>query len=141
MRATHVYKGLLQENLIQSSSVLQPEPIEEIHLRLVHDPKYLAQAKRDIKEGLKTLTTGDTSVSQDSWSVAMRASGSACLAVNELFSGKISRAFCVCRPPGHHATPALGMEENLKAWSGEPTFIMIGVLVLGRSARSVFSTS
>ena len=109
MRATQVYKGLLQENLIQSSSVLQPEPIEEIHLRLAHDPKYLAQVKRDIEEGLKALTTGDTSVSQDSWSVAMRASGSACLAVKELFSGKLTRAFCASRPPGHHATPAKGM--------------------------------
>ena len=109
MRATHVYKGLLQENLLQSSSVLQPDPIEEIYLSLAHDPKYLAQAKRDIEEGLKTLTTGDTSVSQDSWSVALRAAGSACLAVKELFSGKLTRAFCASRPPGHHATPTKGM--------------------------------
>jgi acetoin utilization deacetylase AcuC-like enzyme len=109
MRATHVYKALLQQNLIQSSSVLQPEPIDEIHLSLAHDPKYLAQAKRDIEEGLKTLTTGDTSVSQDSWSVALRASGSACLAVKEVFSGKLTRAFCASRPPGHHATAAKGM--------------------------------
>ena len=109
MRATHVYKALLQQNLIQSSSVLQPEAIDEIHLSLAHDPKYLAQAKRDIEEGLKTLTTGDTSVSQDSWSVALRASGSACLAVKEVFSGKLTRAFCASRPPGHHATAAKGM--------------------------------
>ena len=109
MRATHVYKGLLQGNLLKSTSVLHPEPIEEIHLSLAHDPSYLAQAKRDIEDGLKTLTTGDTSVSKDSWSVALRASGSACLAVKELFSGKLTRAFCASRPPGHHATPSKGM--------------------------------
>ena len=57
MRATHVYKGLLQENLIQSSSVLQPEPIEEIHLRLAHDPKYLA--RRILRMALEDIGLAD----------------------------------------------------------------------------------
>jgi acetoin utilization deacetylase AcuC-like enzyme len=48
-------------------------------------------------------------VCKDSWSVARRATGGATLAIDKLFSGKLQRAFCISRPPGHHASPSKGM--------------------------------
>lgn len=108
-RATQVYRGLTQKKLLESSIVLPPQPVDEKLLQLIHDPAYLKQAKEDIKLGKSNLSTGDTSICKDSWSVALRASGSVILAIDQLFSGKLKRAFCVSRPPGHHATPNKGM--------------------------------
>ncbi len=46
----------------------------------------------------------DTVVSRDSAEVARLAAGGACLAVDEVMTTHVQRAFVACRPPGHHAT-------------------------------------
>jgi acetoin utilization deacetylase AcuC-like enzyme len=48
-------------------------------------------------------------VDENSWRAALRASGSALAAVDAVCTGKASRAFCVVRPPGHHAGANYGM--------------------------------
>ncbi len=108
-RATRLFEGLKRENLIGSSPVLKPLEVDEQWLGLVHEKAYLSQARKDILEGRSSLTTGDTSVCPDSWSVAKLATGGATMAIDQLLEGQWSRAFCVSRPPGHHATPSKGM--------------------------------
>ena len=109
VRATHIYNGLKQHGLLQSTLLLTPEPCHEKTLGLVHDADYLARSREDIESGKTSLSTGDTQVCKDSWSVARRATGGATLAIDKLFSGKLQRAFCISRPPGHHASPTKGM--------------------------------
>lgn len=109
VRATHIYNGLKQHGLLQSTPLLTPEPCHEKTLGLVHDAYYLARSREDIESGKTSLSTGDTQVCKDSWSVARRATGGATLAIDKLFSGKLQRAFCISRPPGHHASPTKGM--------------------------------
>ncbi len=45
----------------------------------------------------------DTFLSAGSIDAALRGSGAACFAVDQVFAGKSRNAFCVIRPPGHHA--------------------------------------
>ncbi|WP_068080736.1 histone deacetylase family protein [Polycladidibacter stylochi] len=45
----------------------------------------------------------DTTLSPGSWEAAMRAVGGACKAVEEVMEGKVTNAFSLSRPPGHHA--------------------------------------
>lgn len=45
----------------------------------------------------------DTVVSPQSFDVALRAAGAVCDAVERVVAGADSSAFCVVRPPGHHA--------------------------------------
>lgn len=45
----------------------------------------------------------DTFLSPGSTRAALRGSGAACFAVDQVFAGKARNAFCVVRPPGHHA--------------------------------------
>ena len=47
----------------------------------------------------------DTVMSRDSYEAAMYAAGAACHAVDRIMSGDCRNAFCVVRPPGHHAGP------------------------------------
>jgi acetoin utilization deacetylase AcuC-like enzyme len=46
----------------------------------------------------------DTFLSAGSIDAALRGSGAACFAVDQVFAGKSLNAFCVNRPPGHHAS-------------------------------------
>lgn len=45
----------------------------------------------------------DTRVSADSYEAALFAAGSVIDGVDKIFQGKIDNAFCLVRPPGHHA--------------------------------------
>ncbi|HRK97454.1 MAG TPA: histone deacetylase family protein [Alphaproteobacteria bacterium] len=66
-------------------------------------------------ENLKTVTSHlslgddpvstdvDTRVSQGSFNAALRGAGAACMAVDDVYHGRVKNAFCVVRPPGHHA--------------------------------------
>ena len=51
----------------------------------------------------------DTAMNPHSLSATLRAAGAAVLAVDLVFQGKISSAFCAVRPPGHHACRARSM--------------------------------
>lgn len=86
-----------------------PEPATIETIGLVHDADYIAAVRSDIEAGRNTLSTGDTSVSPESWEAALLAAGAVCDAVDAVLAGKLRNAFCAVRPPGHHATPSRGM--------------------------------
>jgi len=46
----------------------------------------------------------DTVVSADSWEAALRATGAVVEAVEQVATARLDNAFCLVRPPGHHAT-------------------------------------
>ena len=51
----------------------------------------------------KVALDPDTFLSPGSIDAALRGSGAACFAIDQVFAGKSRNAFCVIRPPGHHA--------------------------------------
>lgn len=51
----------------------------------------------------------DTPTSEGSWEAARLAAGAGLTAVAALRAGEARSAFCVVRPPGHHATPSRAM--------------------------------
>jgi acetoin utilization deacetylase AcuC-like enzyme len=75
----------------------------------VHSHRYIATVQREISAGAHQLSTGDTTVGPHSLDVALRAVGGVLNAVDTVVSGKAPNAFCVVRPPGHHARPEQGM--------------------------------
>ena len=85
----------------------RPATREEI-LR-AHDEALWELARREIADGRRTLSTGDTSVGPGSWDAALAAAGAALVAVEEVCAGRWRNAFCGVRPPGHHATAARSM--------------------------------
>lgn len=75
----------------------------------VHTAQYIATAEADVASGSRQLSTGDTTISKDSFQTAKLAAGSILNAVDAVIAKKVRNAFCVVRPPGHHATPTRGM--------------------------------
>ena len=88
---------------------IESRPALPDEIALCHGSKYVKVVERDIAAGYGSLSTGDTNVSAASLDVALRAAGGALNAVDAVISGEARNAFCIVRPPGHHATPDRGM--------------------------------
>lgn len=72
----------------------------------VHTPGYVdAVFEGAPTEGLVALDP-DTTMGPHSREAAERAAGAVCHGVDLVMSGETTRAFCLVRPPGHHAAPA-----------------------------------
>ncbi|TVR30578.1 MAG: histone deacetylase [Spirochaetaceae bacterium] len=63
----------------------------------------LLERVRDSQQREIAVFDADTVANSHSCAAALRAAGSACAAVDALFSGQAQRAFVGTRPPGHHA--------------------------------------
>ncbi len=78
-------------------------------IELLHPAAYVdAVRAAEPKKGHIWLDP-DTAMSPGSWNAALRASGAAIYAVDQVMSGGAKNAFCATRPPGHHAEPARAM--------------------------------
>ena len=108
-RFAAVLQRLERDELAAKLTRIEPRDADGDDLQLAHTAPYLALAEREIHEGADQLSTGDTTVCPRSWDAARRAAGSALAAVDAVLAGKVQRAFCVVRPPGHHASEARGM--------------------------------
>ena len=51
----------------------------------------------------------DTVISRHTREAALRSAGAVCAAVDAVMSGEARNAFCIVRPPGHHAEPDAAM--------------------------------
>lgn len=106
-----VLEGLQAAGLMEGGpvKVIGPRALTPEDLALVHDPVYLELAEREIRGGFDHLSTGDTNVCPASWDAAVKGAGCAVAAVEAVVKGDAKTAFCLVRPPGHHATRDKGM--------------------------------
>jgi len=104
-----VMQKIQQADFTESLLHLKPRPATVEEIKACHHADYIEVAKRDIAAGRDTLSTGDTTICRRSLEPALHAAGGVCVAVDAVFAGKAKNAFCVHRPPGHHATPDKGM--------------------------------
>ncbi len=74
----------------------------------VHTPQYVESIKQFARRGGGYIET-DTVVSEQSYEVARMAAGAVCDAVTRVVAGEDKNAFCLVRPPGHHALPDQAM--------------------------------
>jgi acetoin utilization deacetylase AcuC-like enzyme len=75
----------------------------------VHEPEYWQKLVSLEPERDRVALDPDTILSPGSIKAALRSSGAACFAVDQVFAGKARNAFCATRPPGHHAEAAVAM--------------------------------
>ena len=101
--------ALLEESgLLGRLRELTPRDATEDDLRLVHEPELIELVRHAGDLGLHWLDA-DTYVTPASYAAAMRAAGACLTAVDAVHSGEVDSAFCLVRPPGHHATPQQAM--------------------------------
>jgi acetoin utilization deacetylase AcuC-like enzyme len=108
-RLTAIKELLQKEKWFGSLTHIKPEDADPDSISLVHPEDYIDQVRHDCEKGYSVLTTGDTSICPASYEVALRTVGGVLKAVDSILSGETKNVFCAVRPPGHHATPVVGM--------------------------------
>ena len=108
-RASFIFQKLKDHQLLQFTKSVPVHQCTLETLSLAHNQKYLIKAKKEVEAGLSSLSTGDTSICDQTWRVASCASGGIINAVQEVVEGRLKNAFCITRPPGHHANTDKGM--------------------------------
>lgn len=88
--------------------IWEPELADEATLRLVHSASHVAKLREFVARGGGRLDA-DTMASAGSWEATLRAVGGVVEAVDRVSRGALDNAFCLVRPPGHHATPDQSM--------------------------------
>ncbi len=74
-------------------------------LATAHTAAYVDEIRAEVPEQGIVAVEADTYLCPQSYDIAARAAAAACLATDEVMSGRVANAFCAIRPPGHHAEP------------------------------------
>jgi acetoin utilization deacetylase AcuC-like enzyme len=96
---------LLEESSLLSrlrSLAARDATIDE--LAYIHDRDYVDSVRQAAQRG-EVWMDPDTYVCHRSYDAAIRAAGGCLAAVDAILAGEVESAFCLVRPPGHHATP------------------------------------
>ena len=108
-RCAAVMDALLGSAFADRLLQMKPRAASDEELLACHPQEYIQTVERDVSSGAGSLSTGDTNISPGSIIVARHAAGAVLNGVDEVIASRVQNAFCVVRPPGHHASAENGM--------------------------------
>ncbi len=108
-RLRAVLSAIQASGLAGSLHLLEAMEASREHLRLVHSAEHVDLIFESAPQSSYAYIDPDTSMNASSLSAALRAAGALVQATDLVMGGKVKRAFCAVRPPGHHATPDRAM--------------------------------
>jgi acetoin utilization deacetylase AcuC-like enzyme len=108
-RYSAILDCLQRSGTLDSLQHIDARPATEDEIAAVHTRAYIELVRREVEQGSRELSTGDTSIGRGSYAAALVAAGSTLRAIDAMFSRTVGNAFCLVRPPGHHAGPDQGM--------------------------------
>lgn len=108
-RYAAAYTALSSSGLLGGALLLEPRMATDDELALAHERNYIELVEREVAQDRGQLSTGDTAINRHSSEAARAAVGCALNAVDAVCSATAHNAFCLTRPPGHHASAARGM--------------------------------
>lgn len=101
-RVSYVYEKLKENYLLDRLTIVEPRMPAFMWPMEVHQGRYLEHLRATTATAPAQLDT-DTVICEDSFEVAMLTVGSALAACDEVIASRVRNAFCLSRPPGHHA--------------------------------------
>ncbi len=107
-RIINTIKHLRSANCWQKLDIKKPRAATVTEVSAIHSTSQIEQVAEIARSGGEYLDP-DTYVSSDSYEAALNAAGAPLTAIDLIMDKKADNAFCLVRPPGHHATPEKGM--------------------------------
>ena len=107
-RIINTIEHLRSANCWQKLDIKKPRAATEAEVSAIHSTSQIVQIAEIASSGGGYLDP-DTYVSSDSYEAALNAAGAPLTAIDLIMDKKVDNAFCLVRPPGHHATPERGM--------------------------------
>jgi acetoin utilization deacetylase AcuC-like enzyme len=108
-RLPAILKHLRASGLWDKLTHITPTPADPASIAEIHTQDYIKRVEQTCRRGGGLLDWGDTPVCPASYDVALLAAGGLLAAVDAVVAKKVDNAFCLVRPPGHHARPGGGM--------------------------------
>ena len=107
-RIINTIEHLRSTGIWQKLDIKKPRAAAEDELSAVHSTIQIEKVAEIAGSGGGYLDP-DTYVSPNSYEAALYAAGAPLTAIDLIMDKKADNAFCLVRPPGHHATPEKGM--------------------------------
>ena len=96
--------GLIQKENFPNIAIEEPEKIKKELIYAAHDKDFVDATINKFPENDEIYYLDqETPVSSGSKDATLRAAGAGIDAINSIIDGKSKNAFCIVRPPGHHA--------------------------------------
>ncbi len=101
--------ALLEEcGLLSKLDRIPARAASKVELALAHDPRYVEGVRRAAEAGGGWVDP-DTLITPRSYDVAAHVVGGTLEALDAVMGGDVASAYCLVRPPGHHASPVQAM--------------------------------
>ncbi|MGD9099585.1 MAG: histone deacetylase [Anaerolineae bacterium] len=107
-RLERVMEMLEHKGILERLVALEPTPATENEIERVHSSALRSRVQQVAARGGGYMDP-DTYVNAHSYEAALLAAGGVNTAVRAVLKDEIDNAFCLVRPPGHHATPERAM--------------------------------
>jgi len=101
-RLVQLLEYLQNNERLKELEFIEPHNPSTKWINLIHSPEYIKSIEDACKNGVEMLDA-DTTISQDSYQVALLAVGGVLAGVDAVVKKQVRNAFCAVRPPGHHA--------------------------------------
>ncbi len=108
LRITNTVTYLKSTDVWQTLLVKMPRTATIEEIAAAHSTCHIEKIEKLARAGGGNIDP-DTSVSSLSYDAALYAAGAPLTAIDLIMKGKVRNAFCLIRPPGHHATPTRAM--------------------------------
>lgn len=102
VRLATAFDRLIEQHRVDHCERPHWDPVSLKTLQNVHDSQYIERIKQTALLGGGQVEA-DTVMCDRSYDVALKAVGAVCDAVRRVADGEDRKAFCMVRPPGHHA--------------------------------------
>jgi acetoin utilization deacetylase AcuC-like enzyme len=120
LRVQWAWQALEALNWLERDGLVQlaPRAATVDELAAVHERAYIQEVEAASKKAAEEEARGsrqsmffatDTYVSAKSYEAALKAAGAPLTAIEAMMKGEIDNAFCLVRPPGHHAVAESAM--------------------------------
>ncbi|GJQ59213.1 MAG: histone deacetylase [Candidatus Scalindua sp. AMX11] len=108
LRITNTVTYLKSTGVWEKLGVEKPRAATIEEIASVHSSYHIEHIEKLARTGGGNIDP-DTSVSPFSYDAASYAAGAPLTAIDLVMKGEVDNAFCLIRPPGHHATPTRAM--------------------------------
>ncbi len=108
-RLRAIVSHLEREQVLPQLQRIEARDATTDDLRLVHNAALIDRVAETVAQGGHHWLDVDTYVAPRSCEAGLRSCGGVLAATDAVLAGDLDSAFCLVRPPGHHATPHTAM--------------------------------